>query len=1222
MSNNTNSSISNFCLKGLLEKDKLTGLNYVDWLRNLRIVLRMENKQRAIEEPLPVAPAAGASRAIREEYEKRLTESNEATCLMLATMVPELQKGMESLGAYDMANQLKDMFQRQARQERYDNVKALSECKMTPGSSVSVHVLKMKSYIDQLERLGFPISQELATDFILSSLSSSYEPFVLNYQMNNLEKTIMELHGMLKTAESNMAKSKPAARVLAIREGGIKKKKVAPVKGKGKGKAIQPNPKPKTKGQGKAPSDIPQSKTPEDAVCFHCKEVGHWRRTCPKYLEELKKLKANGASTSGTYMIELHSTSTSNSWVLDTGCGTHICTNVQGLKRSRKVRRGELDLIMGNKQIASVDMIGNYELSFSSGLSVVLIDCCYSAEMARNIISFYALYKDGFDFEFDNGSILVYKNNVLYFKANPCHGIYETSITVRDNRSSIYNVESTQSKNGLDKSYLWHCRLGHNSKKRITKLQLDGILESFDHTSNDECESCLLGKMTKAPFTGTCERGKDLLDIVHTDVCGPFRSATRHGERYFVTFTDDFSRYGYVYLIKHKSETIEVFRTFQNEVENQLNRKIKTLRSDRGGEYLSQEFRDHLRSCGIIAQLTPPRTPQHNGVAERRNRTLLDMVRSMMSRTALPISFWGYALETAARVLNLVPTKKVSKTPSEIWSGEVSSLAYLKVWGCEAYVRREAQDKLEPRSERCYFVGYPTNSFGYLFYKPSENKVFVARRAWFLERELISKETSGSQIDLEEIQESTSMETDVGTSTQQQVVEPTVVEPQQRVTEESDIQPPPVRRSDRVRHAPERYNLLIFDGDDTQVDLDEPTNYQEAMAGLEAAKWKEAMESEMQSMYDNQVWDLVDHIPSLKIVGHKWVFKKKTDMDGKVHTYKARFVQSEHPNRVCKLQKSIYELKQASRSWNICFDEKIKEFGFLRSEDEPCVYVRTKCKNLAREMFSMKDMGDASYILGIKIYRDRSRRLIGLSQSTYIDKVLKKFNMQDSKKGFIPMQHGLALSKAQCPSSSSELERMSRIPYASAIGSIMYAMICTRPDVSCALSMTSRYQANPGNDHRTAVKNILKDDSCSQSGFVFLLNGGAVSWRSSKQSTVADSTTEAEYIAVNEAAKEAVWMKKFIGDLGVVPSIQDPIEIFCDNEGAVILAKEPRSHKRTRHILRKFHYVQKVVEDRDIIISRVGTDGNLANPFTKPLLQTKHDAHTRSIGIRFASDLA
>ena len=212
-----------------------------------------------------------------------------------------------------------------------------------------------------------------------------------------------------------------------------------------------------------------------------------------------------------------------------------------------------------------------------------------------------------------------------------------------------------------------------------------------------------------------------------------------------------FSRYGYIYLIKHKSETFEVFKEFQNEVENQLGRKIKMLRSDRGGEYVSLEFYDHLKNCGIVSQLSPPRTPQLNGVAERRNRTLLDMVRSMMSRATLPISFWGYALETAAHILNLVHTKKVAKTASEMWSGTRPSLAHVKVWGCEAFFRREANDKLEPRSEKCYFIGYPQKSFGYLFYKPSENKVFVARRGFFLERDLISKEDSGSHIDLEEL---------------------------------------------------------------------------------------------------------------------------------------------------------------------------------------------------------------------------------------------------------------------------------------------------------------------------------------------------------------------------------------------------------------------------------------------------------------------------------------
>ena len=136
----------------------------------------------------------------------------------------------------------------------------------------------------------------------------------------------------------------------------------------------------------------------------------------------------------------------------------------------------------------------------------------------------------------------------------------------------------------------------------------------------------------------------------------------------------------------------------------------------------------------------------------------------------------------------------------------------------------------------------------------------------------------------------------------------------------------------------------------------------------------------------------------------------------------------------------------------------------------------------------MKDLGEAAYIFGIKIYRDRSKRLIGLSQSTYIDKVLKRFNMHEAKKGFLPMSHGISLSKTQCPSTTDERERMNVIPYASAIGSIMYAMICTRPDVSYALSVTSRYQADPGEGHWTAVKNILK--YLRRTKDMFLVYGG------------------------------------------------------------------------------------------------------------------------------------
>ena len=210
----------------------------------------------------------------------------------------------------------------------------------------------------------------------------------------------------------------------------------------------------------------------------------------------------------------------------------------------------------------------------------------------------------------------------------------------------------------------------------------------------------------------------------------------------------------------------------------------------------------------------------------------------------------------------------------------------------------------------------------------------------------------------------------------------------------------------------------------------------------------------------------------------------------------------------------IYGLKQASRSWNFRFDNAVKEFGFIKNEDEPCVYKKVSGSTIVflvlyvddilligndipalqsvkiwlGNNFSMKDLGEATYILGIKIYRDRSRRLLGLSQSTYIDKVLKRFSMQESKKGFLPMSHGISLSKGDCPSTEIERQHMSKIPYTSAIGSIMYAMLCTRLDVSYALSMTSRYQSDPGERHWITVKNILK--YLRRTKDTFLIYGG------------------------------------------------------------------------------------------------------------------------------------
>ncbi|GJY91359.1 retrotransposon protein, putative, ty1-copia subclass [Tanacetum coccineum] len=264
-------------------------------------------------------------------------------------------------------------------------------------------------------------------------------------------------------------------------------------------------------------------------------------------------------------------------------------------------------------------------------------------------------------------------------------------------------------------------------------------------------------------------------------------------------------------------------------------------------------------------------------------------------------------------------------------------------------------------------------------------------------------------------------------------------------------------------------------------------------------------------------------------------------------------------------------------------------------------------KSYLGKCFAMKDLGDAAYILGIKIYRDRSKRLIGLCQSAYIEKILKRYSMENSKRGTIPMQEKLKLSKSQGASTPAEIQRMQKIPYASAVGSIMYAVRCTRPDVAFAQNMTSRFQQNPCEIHWTTYKNILKylrntkdmfliyggnmerklrvscytdagdltdaDTLRSQTGYVFVLNGGVVDWKSTKQSIFATSSTDAEYIAAFDASKEAVWIRKFISGLGIVPTIKEPISMYCDNTGAIAIAKDHGIIKGARHFRAKVHYL-------------------------------------------------
>ncbi|GJX67751.1 retrotransposon protein, putative, ty1-copia subclass [Tanacetum coccineum] len=614
----TTTVVNNSLFKSLFEKQKSSGNNFMEWYRNLRIVLSTEDKLPFLKQPIPTLPVSPAG------------------------------QNLEHLGANDMLKELKTLYVQQADQELLQTMREFHAWKQEEGQSVSSYVLKMKSYIDNLERLGHAMTQNLSVSLILVSLRKEYDGFVQNYNMHSMGKTVTELHAMLKLHEQTLPPKEVAPALHAIRAGRIqknqKKKSHKAAKGnQGKGKAkmgYAPVQAPPFAPKPKNPPTPKKDNPAKDAICHQCGEVGHWRRNCPIYLAELMKKKklSQGASTSGIFTIELYSFP-STSWVYDTGCGTHICITTQGLRGSRKLKPGALSLYVGDGHRAAVEAIGEFHLCLPSGLVLILHNCHYAPLYYRGIIS---------SFTFVLGC-------------------------------SMFAVSNKRAKLNLDSALLWHCRLGHINKKRIEKLQHDGLLDSTDIKSFEKCVACMSGKMARKPYTHQVERAKDLLGLIHTDVCGPFKIMSRQGASYFVTFTDDFSRYGYVYLLKHKHEVFETFKVFQKEVENQLDKTIKSLRSDRGGEYMSQEFLDHLKDHGIIAHHTPPYTPQHNGVSERRNRTLLDMVRSMMSQTTLPKSFWDYALETAARILNMVPTKKVEKTPYEVWHGQAPKLSYLKV---------------------------------------------------------------------------------------------------------------------------------------------------------------------------------------------------------------------------------------------------------------------------------------------------------------------------------------------------------------------------------------------------------------------------------------------------------------------------------------------------------------------------------------------------------------
>jgi hypothetical protein len=377
---------------------------------------------------------------------------------------------------------------------------------------------------------------------------------------------------------------------------------------------------------------------------------------------------------------------------------------------------------------------------------------------------------------------------------------------------------------------------------------------------------------------------------------------------------------------------------------------------------------------------------------------------------------------------------------------------------------------------------------------------------------------------------------------------------------------------------------------------------------------------------------------------------------------------------VCKLKKSLYGLKQSPRMWYQKFDTYILGLGFVRSRVDHCVYskqvgnhfiyvvlyvddmllvgnnmdVIKEVKSQLSSKFDMKDLGAANFILGMEIKRDRANRKLWLNQRKYVEMILQRFNMHGSKPVKVPIPIGVKLSTDQCPKTQEEEEDMSHVPYASAVGSLMYAMVCTRPDIAHAVGVLSRYMSKPGKEHWTTVKRVFRylrgttsyglcyqgrpgldrvvdihgfvdadwagdlDRKRSTSGYVFNLFGGAISWMRKRQAVVALSTTEAEYMAATHASKEAVWLQRLCSGIGLV---QQAVRLDCDSQSAIFLAKNPAYHSKTKHIDVQYHFVRDMVEEKKVLLEKVDTLKNVADSLTKSVSTEKFSWCRVTMGI-------
>ncbi|KAE8731332.1 Detected protein of unknown function [Hibiscus syriacus] len=885
---------------------------------------------------------------------------------------------------------LSSMYEKPSTSNKVHLMRRLFNLRMTEGASVAQHLNELNTITTQLSSVEIEFDDEVRALILLSSLPDSWNATVtaVSSSSGNSKLKFDDVQDLILSEEIRRRESGEASTSSALYK-------------ESKGRTSERN-----SNRGRSKSRTGKSRMgKKDFTCYNCGKKGHFKRDCraPKKNTGAQD-SANVIEETGDAMI-LSVNSLIESWILDSGASFHPTP-------CREIMENYVNGDFGKVYLADDETLkivekGDIRLKLPNQTTWTLKGVRHISDLKRNLISVRQLDGEGFSTTFSGCEWKITKGALVIARGKKIVTLYITS--------NLENIIAVADADG--KSNLWHQRLGHMSEKGMKTLLLKGKLPDLMNVYVGLCEDCIFGKQKKVSFAKIGKTPKaEKLELIHTDIWGPSPIPSLAGSLYYVTFIDESTRKVWVYFLKKKSEVFDTFRKWKDVVENE----------------------------------TDGDNSSHDTVAEHMNRTLNEHARSMRIHTGLPKFLWAEAINTAAYLINRGPSVHLDgRIPEEVWRKKEINISHLRVFGCISYVdiNSAERSKLDVKSNKCVFVGYGGDEFGYQSIIESSSSNIEAKTKEFAEFEEISG--NDVQISPEAVQE-----------------EPGTLE---------------LRRSSRIpkptqRYSPSLHYLLLTDNG-------EPECYDEAMQVEDSVKWESSMKDEMDSLMSNQTWELAELPPDKKALHNKWIYRIKEEHDGRKR-YKARFVVKGFQQKECidynEIFSPVVKLSTIRLVLKIVAAENLhleQLDVFLHGDLEEKIYMRQPegfIEAGKKNLFAMKDLGAAKQILGMRIKRDTKSGTLMLSQAEYINKVLSRFNMQDAKPVSTPLGVHFRLSKEQSPKTEEERVHMVKVSYASAIGSLMYAMVCTRPDIAHAVGAVSRYMNNPGKVRWEAVKWILR----------------------------------------------------------------------------------------------------------------------------------------------------